>query len=145
MRVVIQRVSQASVEVDEKTVGAIGAGLVVLLAEGHEDTESTADWMAEKITSLRIFNDADGKMNRSLGETEGSLLVISQFTLYGDCIKGRRPSFTDSALPDKAILLYEYFVTRCKQLGFRVEQGVFGAMMLVHIDNDGPVTFVLER
>ncbi len=145
MRVVIQRVSQASVEVDEKTVGAIGAGLVVLLAVGHEDTESTADWMAEKITSLRIFNDADGKMNRSLGETEGSLLVISQFTLYGDCIKGRRPSFTDSALPDKAILLYEYFVTRCKQLGFRVEQGVFGAMMLVHIDNDGPVTFVLER
>lgn len=145
MRVVIQRVSQASVEVDDEVVGRIGKGLVVLVAVGHEDTEATADWMAEKVTSLRIFNDANGKMNCSLEEANGALLIISQFTLYGDCVKGRRPSFTDSAPPEKGNRLYRHLVDRCKSLGFQVQEGVFGAMMLVHIDNDGPVTFVLER
>jgi len=145
MRAVIQRVSKASVDVNGKTVGSIDEGLVILLAVGHDDTEKTVDWMLNKTIGLRIFNDENGKMNLSLEDVGGSLLVISQFTLYGNCEKGKRPSFVDSAPPEKAESLYECFLDRCRQKGIKTESGIFGAMMMVHIDNDGPVTFVLER
>lgn len=145
MRVVLQRVTKSSVEVDGKTVGSIEEGLTLLLAIGHEDTEETVNWMVDKIVGLRVFRDDEGKMNLSVKDIGGALLVISQFTLYGDIIKGRRPSFTQSAPPEKAELLYQYFLERCLSSGVKTESGIFGAMMMVHIDNDGPVTFIIER
>lgn len=144
MRAVIQRVSEARVEVDGRVTGAIGCGILVLLGVEHGDTEKAADWLAKKIVELRIFEDGDGKMNLPLTDVGGSLLVVSQFTLLGDCGKGRRPSFVKAAPPAEGNRLYEYFVGKCRESGTRVETGVFQAMMQVHLINDGPVTFILE-
>ena len=145
MRAVIQRVSGASVTVADEVVGAIGPGFVVLLGVTHTDTTAEADWLADKIAGLRLFEDADGKMNASLGDADGALLVVSQFTLYGDARKGRRPSFTEAARPEQAEPLVDYFVKRLRERGLTVATGVFGAHMMVSIHNDGPVTLMLER
>jgi D-tyrosyl-tRNA(Tyr) deacylase len=146
MRAVIQRVSQAKVTVDNQVVGAIGPGLLILLGVAHDDGEEQARWLASKIAGLRIFEDEEGKMNRSLLEVEGSALVVSQFTLYGDARKGRRPSFTDAARPEVAEPLCDRFVELLREEGVsQVESGVFGAYMQVEIHNDGPVTLILER
>jgi D-aminoacyl-tRNA deacylase len=144
MRVVLQRVTQAQVEVVGEVVGKIGPGIVVLLGIALADTPRQADWLAEKIASLRLFSDDTGKMNLSLIDTQGALLVISQFTLYGDCQKGRRPSFTDAAPPAVAEPLYEHFLNACRMLGVKTEAGIFGASMQVSLTNDGPVTLILE-
>ena len=145
MRVVVQRVSRAAVRVDGGTVGAIGRGFVVLAGFAAADTEPAQRWMAEKIVGLRVFGDAEGKMNLALGDVNGALLVISQFTLYGDAQKGRRPSFIDAAPPAVAEPLYDRFVALLRELGAPVETGRFGAMMDVELVNDGPVTLLLER
>jgi D-tyrosyl-tRNA(Tyr) deacylase len=145
MRAVVQRVSSASVRVEGRELGSIGPGAVVLLGVGARDTEEEARWMARKIVELRIFADAEGTMNRSLMEIGGALLVVSQFTLYGDCRKGRRPSYTDAAPPELAEPLYRRFVDLCRDLGAPVATGSFGAMMDVEIRNQGPVTLLLER
>ena len=144
MKTVIQRVTSASVEVAGEVVGAIGPGILVLLGVEKGDRERDADWLAEKITALRIFEDEAGKMNRSLLEIGGELLAVSQFTLAGNCAKGRRPSFDSAAPPDEANRLYEYFVGAVRRLGVPVATGVFQAMMMVSLVNDGPVTFILE-
>lgn len=144
MRVVLQRVTRAHVEVAGETVGSIGAGLVILLGVTQRDTQEDADYLATKVIQLRIFADDEGKMNRSLLDTGGALLVVSQFTLYGDCRKGRRPSFDRAAPGEQARALYEYFVQRLKASNVKVETGVFQAEMKVSLVNDGPVTFVLE-
>ena len=144
MRVVVQRVSRASVTIDGEVVGAIGPGLLVLLGVTHTDTPAQARWLAEKIVGLRIFNDAEDKMNLGLTDVGGSVLVVSQFTLYGDAAKGRRPSFIAAARPEQAIPLYEEFVNGIKALGVPVATGRFGAMMQVELVNDGPVTLILE-
>lgn len=145
MRAILQRVSRAAVRIDGQVVGQIGQGLFVLLGVGLEDTVEDARWLAEKTVGLRVFNDADGKMNRDLAEVSGALLVVSQFTLYGDCRKGRRPSFVTAAGPDKATRLYQEYVDAARALGARVETGRFGAMMEVELVNDGPVTLIVER
>ena len=147
MRVVLQRVSRAEVRVGGRVTGAIGAGFVVLAGFAPTDTDETLAWMAEKIVGLRVFADADGKMNRSLADVGGGLLVVSQFTLYGDARKGRRPSFTDAAPPEAAVPLYERFVALLRERagGLPVATGEFGAMMEVELVNDGPVTLLLER
>ena len=145
MRVVLQRVSRASVTVDGNTVGTIGAGLVVLVGFTPGDDQGRIDWMADKIVGLRVFRDDDGKMNRSIADVGGSVLVVSQFTLYGNVSKGRRPSFVDAAAPDEAIPLYEAFVAALRERGVAVETGEFGAVMEVDLVNDGPVTLVIER
>jgi D-tyrosyl-tRNA(Tyr) deacylase len=147
VRVVLQRVSRAAVRVDGKTVGEIGRGFLVLAGFAPTDGEAALEWMAEKVVGLRLFGDAEGKMNRDLAEVGGAVLVVSQFTLYGDAKKGRRPSFTDAAPPEIAIPLYERFVTllRAKAGGIPVATGEFGAMMEVELVNDGPVTLLLER
>jgi D-tyrosyl-tRNA(Tyr) deacylase len=132
------------VEVHGKVAGEIGRGLLVLLGVGEGDSDTQAHWLAEKISGLRIFEDEAGKMNLSVEDVGGSLLVVSQFTLYGDCRKGRRPSFTDAAPPEEADRLYEVFVARLRERGLPVETGVFQAMMEVHLVNDGPVTLVVE-
>lgn len=144
MRAVVQRVSQARVEVDGQTTGEIGLGLMVLLGVGRGDTESSADWLVEKIAGLRIFPDSEDRMNLSVEQAGGALLVVSQFTLYGDTRRGRRPSFDAAAPPEEANRLYEYFVQRARQRGLRVETGVFQAMMRVHLVNEGPVTLLCE-
>ena len=144
MRAVLQRVTEARVEVAGQIVGEIGAGLLVLLAVARDDATDDADYLGEKIANLRIFDDDDGKMNRSLLDTRGSMLVVSQFTLYGDARRGRRPSYSDAAEPDKANQLYEYFVDRVRRLGLKVETGVFQAMMKVTLTNDGPVTILID-
>lgn len=144
MRAVVQRVTEARVEVAGKIVGEIGAGLLVLLGIAGDDTTSDADYLCEKIVNLRIFNDEDGRMNRSLVDISGSMLVVSQFTLYGDVRRGRRPSYSDAAEPVKANEFYQYFVERVRALGIRVETGVFQAMMKVSLTNDGPVTILLD-
>jgi D-aminoacyl-tRNA deacylase len=144
MRAVIQRVSEASVEISNEVVGAIGEGLLVLLAVARDDERGDADYLADKITNLRIFTDDDGKMNRSLLETSGAMLVVSQFTLYGDVRRGRRPSYSDAAEPEKANALYEYFVERVRSLGMKVGTGVFQATMKVSLVNEGPVTILLD-
>jgi len=141
---VIQRVRRASVSVDGQTAGAIDQGLLILLGVVRGDTDREADWLAGKIGSLRIFNDEHGKMNLSCADVGGAMLVVSQFTLCGDCRKGRRPGFDRAAEPAEATRLYDYFCGRLRQQGYRVETGVFGAMMDVELVNDGPVTFVLD-
>lgn len=149
VRVVLQRVSRAEVRVAGRVTGRIEAGFVVLAGFAPDDTEPTLVWMADKIVSLRLFGDDQGKMNRGLDEVRGGLLVVSQFTLYGDAQKGRRPSFIGAAAPDVAIPLYERFVAllseRAAPLGVSVATGEFGAMMEVELVNDGPVTLILER
>ncbi len=144
MRIVLQRVKQAHVEVAGQCVGRIGRGLVILCGVTHADRREDADYLAGKIIQLRIFPDAEGRMNRSLAEVGGALLVVSQFTLYGSCKKGRRPSFDQAAPPEQARSLYEYFVERLRSSNTIVETGVFQAEMDVHLVNDGPVTFVLD-
>jgi len=145
MRAVIQRVSRAAVDVDERRTGDIETGLLVLLGVHRDDTEAQAEKLAAKLVELRCFNDEAGKMNRSCRDVDGEMLVVSQFTLYGDCRKGRRPSYTDAAPPEKAIPLYEYFVEQLRRLGVRkVATGEFGAMMSVSLVNDGPVTLVID-
>lgn len=144
MRAVIQRVSASSVAIDGEVAGRIGKGLNVLLAVAPEDTEEDAVKLAEKIVNLRIFCDDAGKMNLSLGQVNGELLVVSQFTLYADCRRGNRPSFTGSAPPPHAERLYEFFVQTMRDRGFKTETGRFGAMMDVHIENEGPVTIILD-
>ena len=144
MRAVIQRVSEASVEVSDEVVGEIGTGLLVLLAVAADDTRDDANYLADKIINLRIFADQEDKMNRSLLDTGGAVLAVSQFTLYGDVRRGRRPSYTDAAEPAKANDLYEYFVERVRSLGVSIETGVFQAKMKVHLVNDGPVTILLD-
>ncbi len=144
MRAVVQRAARASVVIEGETVGTIGAGLVVLLGVTHADTEIQAKWLAEKVVGLRIFNDADGKMNRDLLEVDGAMLIVSQFTLYGDCRKGKRPSFIEAAPPNVAIPLYEAFINAVKALGVPVATGRFGADMQVELVNDGPVTLIVD-
>ena len=145
MRVVLQRVSRASVTIAGRVTGAIERGFCLLVGFTHTDTDTEVDWMAEKVAGLRLFSDAEDKMNLGLAEVGGSLLVVSQFTLFGDVQKGRRPSFIDAARPEIAIPLYERFVAQLRSKGLRVETGEFGAMMQVEIHNDGPVTLLLER
>jgi D-tyrosyl-tRNA(Tyr) deacylase len=145
MRVLLQRVSRAEVRVGERITGAIGRGFLLLVGFTHADSEANAAWMAEKVAGLRLFGDAEGKMNLGLDDVDGAVLVVSQFTLYGDAQKGRRPSFIDAARPDQAIPLYERFVALLRERGLRVETGEFGAMMDVELVNDGPVTLWLER
>ena len=144
MRAVVQRVSGGQVEIGGMVVGKIGQGLVVLLGVGQGDSQGDIDYLAEKIVNLRIFEDAGGKMNLSLLDTVGSLLVVSQFTLYGDCRKGRRPGFDAAARPEAAKALYESFVEKCREYGVKVETGVFQAEMQVSLTNDGPVTLLLD-
>ena len=144
MKLVIQRVKEASVTVDGAITGAIRAGLLVFVGIAKSDTEQDADYLAEKLLGLRIFPDDAGKMNRSVREAGGSLLLVSQFTLYGDCRRGRRPSFDQAAAPDRAVALYSYFVERSRHGSVPVETGVFQASMQVHIVNDGPVTILMD-
>jgi D-aminoacyl-tRNA deacylase len=144
MRAVIQRVTEASVEVAGDLVGRIDAGFLVLLGVARDDGSEDADYLAEKIINLRVFNDEQGKMNRSVLDTSGAMLVVSQFTLYGDARRGRRPSYTDAAEPDKASALYQYFVERLRAQSIKVETGVFQAVMRVSLINDGPVTILLD-
>jgi len=144
MRAVVQRVSRAKVAVNKWISGEIGLGLLVLLGVGHEDTEADATYLAEKIAGLRIFEDHDGKMNRSVLDAGGSVLVVSQFTLYGDVRRGKRPSFDAAAPPEHARRLYEFFVQRIRAAGLRCETGRFQEMMQVELVNDGPVTILLD-
>jgi D-tyrosyl-tRNA(Tyr) deacylase len=144
MRTVVQRVSAASVSVDHEEISRIGRGLLVLLGVSKTDTESEADYLSDKIAHLRIFEDSDGKLNRSLFDVGGEMLVVSQFTLLGDCRKGRRPSFTAAADPDHAVRLYERFARQTAQLGIPVRTGRFQAVMAVSLVNDGPVTLIVE-
>jgi len=144
VRAVIQRVSQAVVTVASEPVGRIGHGLCVFLGIGKDDNEKNAGQLAEKIKNLRIFEDENGKMNRSVGEVREDVLVVSQFTLYGDCRKGNRPSFSDAAAPAEAEKLYEYFVQRLRDAGLKVATGQFKARMEVALTNDGPVTLIME-
>jgi D-tyrosyl-tRNA(Tyr) deacylase len=145
MRVVLQRVARASVSIDGNTVGEIGPGFCLLVGFSHTDTPAQVAWMAEKVVGLRLFSDAEGRMNLGLAEAGGTLLVVSQFTLYGDASKGRRPSFIDAARPEAAIPLYERFIADLRATGVTVATGEFGADMQVEILNDGPVTLLLER
>jgi D-tyrosyl-tRNA(Tyr) deacylase len=144
MRAVVQRVSRASVRIDGDVVGAIERGLLVLLGVAPDDTPDQARWLADKIVGLRLFADAEDKMNLGVTDVQGSVLVVSQFTLYGDCRKGRRPSFIGAAPPEVAIPLYETFVNAVRALGVPVATGRFGAMMAVELVNDGPVTLILD-
>ena len=145
MRVLLQRVSRAEVRVGGRVTGAIGRGFLLFVGLTHADSEAQVAWMAEKVIGLRLFGDADGKMNLGLEDVGGSLLVVSQCTLYGDAQQGRRPSFIDAARPELAVPLYDSFVTMLRERGARVETGEFGAMMVVELVNDGPVTLWLER
>ncbi|HBI91233.1 MAG: D-aminoacyl-tRNA deacylase [Terrisporobacter othiniensis] len=144
MRAVVQKVSSSKVTVDEEVVGQINQGLMVLLGVTHDDTSKDVDYMVDKITNLRIFEDAQGKMNLSLKDVNGEVLAVSQFTLYGDARRGRRPSFSDAARPEVANPLYEEFVQKVKNQGINVGTGKFGAHMMVDLTNDGPVTILLE-
>ena len=144
MRAVLQRVAQARVDVGERSIGQIGAGLLILLGVGKNDNQANADALADKVKNLRIFEDEQGKMNRSVGDVGGELLVVSQFALYGDCRKGNRPSFTDAAPPAEAERLYSHFSQRLRDGGLKVANGQFQAHMRITLVNDGPVTFVLE-
>ena len=145
MRAIVQRVSHGKVTVDKRPIAEIKRGAVILLGVGMADGDAQVDYLAEKIATLRIFEDDQGKMNLSLLDVKGAAIVVSQFTLYADTRKGRRPSFTDAALPDQARPLVDRFIKQLTLLGVPTQQGEFGAHMLVEIDNDGPVTIVLER
>lgn len=145
MRILLQRVSRASVTVDARVTGQIDRGYLLLVGITHTDTAETIQWMADKIVGLRVFTDADDKMNLALADVGGAVLVVSQFTLYGDASKGRRPSFIDAARPEIAVPLYESFIAALRAAGVQVETGIFGAMMQVKLVNDGPVTLWLER
>lgn len=145
MRVVIQRVTSASVSVEGSLVGRIGHGIMILLGVEKGDTEAHADWLVAKICGLRMFSDANGKMNLSVKEVDGALLIVSQFTLAGNCNKGKRPSFDTAAVADEGKRLYEYFVAAARRAGLPVETGIFQADMQVTLVNDGPVTFILEK
>ena len=144
MRLVIQRVSEARVEVDDLVTGRIGKGLLVFVGISRTDTEKESDYLLDKLVGLRIFSDREGKMNLSVVDAQGSLLIVSQFTLYGDCRKGRRPSFDLAAAPDRAKTLYEYFVSAARRTSVPVETGIFQASMRVHLVNEGPVTIIME-
>ena len=144
MRAVVQKVSSSKVTVDGEVIGQINQGLLVLLGVTHDDTSKDVDYMVDKVTNLRIFEDENDKMNRSLADVGGSVLVVSQFTLYGDVSHGRRPSFTGAAKPDLAIPLYEQFLAECERLGFPPQHGEFGAYMQVSSENDGPVTLIVD-
>jgi len=144
MRAVVQRVSRASVKVGGELVGEIQLGLLVLIAVAQDDTESDADYLADKIAGLRIFEDADGKMNRAVADAGGAVLAVSQFTLYGDVRRGKRPSFDAAARPEQAARLYEYFVGKIRATGLRCETGKFQEMMEIELVNDGPVTILLD-
>ena len=144
MKIVLQRVNSASVRVDDKICGRIGIGYLVLLGVGNDDTEDDCRRLANKIINLRIFSDENDKINLSLGDVDGDLLIVSQFTLYADCRKGNRPNFIQAGKPDKAERLYNYFVDYCRGKGKRVETGIFGADMKVELVNDGPFTVILE-
>ena len=144
MRAVLTRVRSASVSIDGQTVGQIGQGFLILLGVGPEDTEAHCRYLAEKALGLRIFEDENGKMNRSLEDVGGQVLVVSQFTLYGNCRQGRRPSFTDAAAPELGNRLYEQFLAECEALGYSPQHGQFGADMQVASVNDGPVTLILD-
>jgi D-tyrosyl-tRNA(Tyr) deacylase len=145
MRVLLQRVSRAEVLVGERVTGAIGTGFLLLVGFTHADTPDQLAWMADKVGGLRLFSDADDKMNLGLADVGGAVLVVSQFTLYGDAVKGRRPSFIDAARPEVAVPLYNRFVALLRERGLKVETGEFGAMMDVELVNDGPVTLWLEK
>ena len=146
MRVIVQRVSHASVRIDGAIVGEIGRGFLLLVGITHTDTKADADYLAKKVAQLRIFEDEAGKMNRALQDIGGAVLSVSQFTLYGDCAHGNRPSFVDAARPEQALPLYDYFNRQLREAyGLRVETGRFGADMKVELINDGPVTMLLER
>jgi len=144
MKLVVQRVSQAEVRVDGKCVGQIGRGMLIFVGVGKDDQQTDADYLAQKVTQLRMFEDKEGKMNCSSFEAGAEILVVSQFTLYGDCRKGRRPSFDKAADPQKGEELYNYFVRAVRSQNIKVETGLFRAMMDVELVNDGPVTFVLD-
>jgi len=145
MRIILQRITHGEITVGERQVGKCGPGLAVFLAVGREDTKVNADYLVEKISRLRVFEDESGKMNRSILDIEGEFLVVSEFTLYGDCSKGMRPSFSRAASPADAIRLYDYFVARLRASGRPVATGEFQTSMTVSIQNDGPVTLVLEK
>ena len=145
MKFVIQRVKNAQVDIDNKTVGKIDNGFLVLIGITHTDTKEIADYLVKKLINLRVFEDENGKMNLSLNDIKGSLLLVSQFTLYADCSGGNRPSFTEAAKPDLANELYEYIISECKKKVDKVETGIFGADMKVSLLNDGPVTIILEK
>ncbi|MDQ3556310.1 MAG: D-aminoacyl-tRNA deacylase [Gemmatimonadota bacterium] len=145
MRLVLQRVTRARVVVAQRVVGEIGPGLLLLVGFRDGDAEHALRWMADKVAGLRVFGDEDGKMNRSVADVGGSLLVVSQFTLYGDASRGRRPSFVEAARPEVAVPLYERFVALLREAGLPVATGEFGAAMQVELTNDGPVTLILER
>lgn len=145
MKVVIQRVKNASVKVEGKIVGEIEKGFLVLLGIKVGDTKQKADYLIKKVCNLRVFSDENDKMNLGLKDVNGKLLIVSQFTLYGDCSDGNRPSFIEAARPEEAIPLYEYFCEKCTQNGIEVQRGIFGADMKVELLNDGPVTIVIEK
>lgn len=145
MRILLQRVTRAEVRVDGRPIGRIGPGFLLLVGFKEADGEAELQWMVDKVLGLRLFADAEGRMNLSLADVQGALLVVSQFTLYGDASRGRRPSFIDAARPEHAVPLYEQFLARLRERGATVEAGQFGAMMEVELVNDGPVTLMLER
>lgn len=145
MKFVIQRVEKASVEIDKKTIAEIKQGYLVLIGIAHEDTKEIADYLINKLINLRVFEDKEGKMNLSLKDIDGELLLVSQFTLYGDCSRGNRPSFSQAGKPEEANKLYEYIVKECKQKVETVKSGVFGANMKINLINNGPVTIIMEK
>ena len=145
MRLVVQRVKKASVEVDKKIVGKIDSGFLVLIGIKKGDTKEQVDYLVKRLCNLRIFTDENDKMNLSLKDVNGKLLIVSQFTLYGDCTQGNRPSFIEAERPEQAIPLYEYFCEQCKLNNIEVQKGIFGADMKVELLNDGPVTILLEK
>ena len=145
MKLVIQRVKEAKVDVNGKTVGKIDKGFLILVGITHSDTKENADYLVKKVSNLRVFEDENGKMNLSIKDIMGQLLVVSQFTLYADCNNGNRPSFTNAAKPEIANELYEYFCNKCEENGLEVQKGIFGADMKVGLINDGPVTIILEK
>lgn len=145
MKFLVQRVKKAQVDIDGQTVGRIEKGFLVLIGITHTDTKETADYLIKKLINLRVFEDENGKMNLGLKDVEGSLLLVSQFTLYADCTQGNRPSFTEAAKPQFANELYEYIIEKCKEQAKNVETGIFGADMQVSLTNDGPVTIMLQR